>query len=56
MKKDDIIMASVFSAVGIAFAVIAFVVKSTVAKWIWGILAVVVIGFTIYATIDAINE
>lgn len=28
-------------------------VKSTVAKWIWGILAVVVIGFTIYATIDA---
>ena len=28
--------------------------KSTTAKWIWGILAVIVIAFTIYACIDAI--
>lgn len=54
MKKDDIIMASIFGVVGIVFAIIAFAVKSTVAKWIWGILAILVIGFTIYATIDAI--
>lgn len=54
MKKADIIMAAIVGAIGIALAVIAFTVKSTVAKWIWGVLAVIVIGFTIYATIDAI--
>lgn len=54
MKKDDIIMASIFGVVGIVFAIIAFTVESTVSKWVWGILAILVIGFTIIASIDAI--
>ena len=54
MKKDEIIMSFVFAVIGIAFGIIALAVKSTVAKWIWGILAILVICFTIYGTIDAI--
>lgn len=54
MKKDDVIMSVVIGGIGVVFAVIAFLVHSTVAKWIWGILAVAVIGLCIYGTIDAI--
>lgn len=54
MSKTDIQMTAIFTGIGIVFAVIAFAVKSTLAKWIWGILAVVIFAFTIYAVIDAI--
>jgi len=54
MSKTDVTMAAIFSAIGIVLAVLAYFAKSTVATWIWGILAVAVFAFTIYATIDAI--
>lgn len=54
MEKEDIKFAVIFGGIGIIFALIAFAVKSTAAKWIWGVLAIGIIIFTIYATIDTI--
>lgn len=54
MKKDEIILMSVFAGIGTVFAIIGVLVESIVAKWIWWILAIAVFGFTLYATIDAI--
>ena len=54
MQKSDYIMMSIFLGIGGIFTIIAIAVESTVATWIWGILAFAVFAFTIYATIDAI--
>ena len=54
MQKSDYIMMSIFLGIGGIFTIIAISVESTVATWIWGILAFAVFAFTIYATIDAI--
>lgn len=54
MKKGEVGIVATFGAVGVVFAVIAFIVQSVVAKWIWGVLSVLVIGFTLIMLIDAI--
>lgn len=54
MGKTEWTMTAIFTAIGAIFTIIAISVESVVAKWIWGILAVAVFGFTIYAIIDAI--
>lgn len=54
MKKDEIIIVSVMTGIGLVFALIAIAVESSAAKWIWGILAVAVIGLVIYLIIDSI--
>ena len=54
MKKDEIIVASVFAFIGIAFGIVSFIVQSAVAKWILGNLSIAVIIFVIVAIIEAI--
>ena len=54
MDRTSVITASVFAGIGTIFTIVAFSASSAVAKWIFGILAVLVFGFTIYGTIDAI--
>ena len=54
MGKTEYTMAAVFSAIGAVFVIIAILVESVIAKWIWGILATVVFAFTIYGIVDAV--
>ena len=56
MKTDDIIVASFFGVIAIIFTVIALVVKSIVVKWICGILAILMIAFTIYTIFYLIKK
>ena len=54
MGKTEWTMTGIFTAIGALFTIFAISAESVVAKWIWGILAVAVFAFTIYAIIDAI--
>ena len=54
MGKLEWTMTTIFTAIGAIFTIIAISVESSVAKWIWGILAAAIFIFTIYAAIDAI--
>lgn len=54
MKRNDIVVVVWLVAIGALFGIISYIVKSTIAKWILGIISVLVMCFTIYAVIDAI--
>ena len=54
MGKTEWTMTAIFTAIGTIFTIIAILVESVVAKWIWGVLAAAVFIFTIYAIIDSI--
>lgn len=54
MKKDELILWSVFVGISATFAIIAVSVESIVAKWILGIIAVAIFLFTIYGIVDGV--
>ena len=54
MKRNDIVVVVWLAAIGALFGIISYTVKSTIAKWILGVISVLVICFTIYVVIDAI--
>lgn len=54
MGKGEWTIMAIFTAIGAVLTIVAISVESVVAKWIWGILAVAVFAFTIYATIEGI--
>ena len=54
MSKSDITITAVFAAIGALFVVFAVSAESVVWQWIWGIIAVAVLAFTVYGTVEAI--
>lgn len=54
MKKNNISFIAIMGVLGIVFAVITVAVKSISATCIWGILAIGMIGLTVYFIIDSI--
>ena len=54
MKKDDAIVCAVILGISVIFAIIAIVVESTVVSWVFGILAIAVFLFSVYAAIDTV--
>ena len=54
MKKDDIPVVVVMGGIGLILTIIAVSAESTIAKVIWGLLAIGMIGLTIYGIIDSI--
>ena len=55
MDKGAKAVIAFFGGIGVVFGIIAFVVQSSLAKWILGILAALSIGLFIYMIIDAMT-